>query len=100
MHTIRHIEGAYHNISDDCQYFLVLQEDSSFTLSVKLQDASPKCTGKWANIDDKYIDLYCSESTNPSEILSNEYMQKRTYRLKILNSNKLIIEDVVLKKQN
>jgi len=80
-------------------YNLILNSDNTFSLSLKMQDANPKCNGQWKLID-KYIYLKCKDTEDVVDVLSSGYMKEKNYKLEVINSNKIKFKDVVLKKIN
>ncbi len=79
-------------------YNLILNTDKSFSLSIKTQDANPKCNGEW-ELKANNILLKCYKSNNIIEMLSSGYMKKKEYHLKLLNRNKIEFENVILKRK-
>jgi hypothetical protein len=79
-------------------YNLILNADNFFSLSIKIQDANPKCNGKW-ELKDNHIYLKCTESNNVIEMLSSGYMKKKEYHLEVINRNKIKFENVILKRK-
>lgn len=79
-------------------YNLLLKSDSIFTLSMKMQDANPKCNGKWT-LKDNYIYLKCDETQDVGDVLSSGYMNEREYKLEVLNSNKIKFKNSILKRK-
>lgn len=88
--------GFGKNVRD--YYILVLQEDNTFNFEQKIHDANPKCNGRWYIKTDSLI-LICDTSTRLDELLSNAYMNKREYSLKILSTKKLKLDKVTFKRQ-
>lgn len=79
-------------------YNLILNTDKSFSLSIKTQDANPKCNAEW-ELKANNILLKCYKSNNIIEMLSSGYMKKKEYHLKLLNRNKIEFENVILKRK-
>lgn len=79
-------------------YDLTLNSDNTFSLSMKMQDANPKCNGRW-EIKDNYIYLKCEESEDIVEILSSGHMKEKDHKLEVMSRNKIKFKDVILKKQ-
>lgn len=80
-------------------YNLILKSDNTFSLSMNMQDANPKCNGKWELRENKYIYLKCDETNDIGVILSSGYMNEKEYKLEIINRNKIKFKNVILKKQ-
>jgi hypothetical protein len=80
------------------KYDLEIKKDS-FSLSYKSQDASPKCVGKWILLKDTLY-LKCNTENSAINMISNGYMNKRDYQLKINNNKELLMlkENIILKK--
>jgi|SRR6218665_39081 len=79
------------------EYKLELNNDKSFKLVEKMQDANPSCGGLWSIHYDALI-LKCNDAENVTDMLANGYMNKREHKIKILNINKLDFDNVVLKR--
>lgn len=81
------------------EYNLSIKKDS-FKISYKSQDASPRCIGRWEVIKDTLY-LKCNKEDLAVNLLSNGYMNKRDYKLKIINNKKLLIlkENITLNKK-
>jgi len=79
-------------------YDLTLKADNTFSLSIKMQDANPKCNGNW-ELKDNYVYLKCEESENIGEILSSGHMKEKDYKLEVINRNRIRFKEVVLKRK-
>lgn len=79
------------------EYTLKLNRDSTFLLSHKVHGANPQCEGVWKQSNDTLF-LSCNEEKDITLMLSNGYMKKREYMLKIVNRDKLRLDDIVLKR--
>ena len=81
------------------EYNLSIKKDS-FNISYKSQDASPSCVGKWEVFQDTLF-LKCSKEKLITNMLSNGYMNQRSYKLKIIRNKKLMIlkENIILNKK-
>lgn len=95
--------GEYHKLQTaknalSINYSLVLNSDSTFSLSMKMQDANPQCNGQW-ELKDNYIYLKCEESENIGEILSSGHMKEKNHKLEVVNRNRIKFKDVVLKRK-
>lgn len=96
------MHGTFYKLNKDkyfnSSYTLDLRPDSSFTFLIMVKDAKPQCNGKWER-DNEYILLKCNESSDPYEMLSNDYMSQKEHRLQIINKNKLKYKNLVLKRK-
>lgn len=81
----------------DFSYTLKLNYvDSSFVLNYKGFEFNSLCNGKWQQIADT-IFLQCCEEKDISKILQSGYMNQRDYKVVVINSKKLKIDNVVLR---
>lgn len=96
------IYGTFYNRSKNLdfnyEYKLQLNVDGSFLLNEKHKDANPQCKGNWKRIGQDTIFLKCSEVVDATEMLSNGYMNKREYKLKIVDKNRIRYNGVILKR--
>jgi len=82
----------------DFRYELILKKNNEFILSIH-GHYNPTCTGSWMRKKDSII-LKCSEVKDLTEVLSSGYMDKRNHIVKIVNKNKLLLNNkVVLKRK-
>ncbi|MDR6489147.1 hypothetical protein J2799_003686 [Chryseobacterium vietnamense] len=81
------------------EYNLSIRKDS-FDISYKSQDAKPNCVGSWEIFQDTLY-LRCNKENIVTNILSNGYMNKRNYKLKIIGDQKfkIIEENIILIKK-
>ena len=97
------IQGTFHKLNKgrdfNSSYAIELHNDGSFILKETHQDANPQCSGKWKIEDGKFVVLKCDEVKDVTETLTNGYMNKREYKLLIINKNKIKYNDVVLKRK-
>jgi hypothetical protein len=77
-------------------YTLNLKKDSTFVFKQQYEWAT-QCEGKWSIVKDS-IFLKCQEEQSLVKIIIGSINQK-DLRIKIINSNKLRVNNVVLKKQ-
>jgi hypothetical protein len=66
---------------------LTLISDSTFQLIFK-GGIEQYCEGKWIQ-DSNYIVLYCAFPEEWTETIARGYLSKRTYKIKLISSNKL-----------
>jgi hypothetical protein len=90
--------GEYYKGGKDCEYSLKLNQDSTFVLSIKYQDAKPQCNGKWQYLGKDTLVLKCNEVENISETLNNGYMTDREKKVRIINRNRLKLDQIILKR--
>lgn len=101
--TKKNIYGNYQykGVSNEFpkEYNLSIRKDS-FDMSYKSQDAYPSCIGKWVVFQDTLY-LRCNKENIVTNILSNGYMNKREYKLKMIGNHKLMMleENIVLSKK-
>ncbi|MDP2161200.1 MAG: hypothetical protein Q8K02_11995 [Flavobacterium sp.] len=79
------------------EYGLKISSDGSFLLSYKVHGANAQCDGIWKQSNDTLF-LNCNEEKDIALMLSSGYMNKREYVLKIINRDKLRLDDIVLKR--
>lgn len=79
-------------------YELILRSDSSFSFSINVPDANPKCEGIWKFDNDEYLLLECEDLFDPSFVLSSGYMSERNHRLKIKSKNRIIYKGMTLRR--
>ena len=92
--------GKYYDRGVDYEYGLELNQDSTFFFYMIFQDAKPQCKGKWVYIENKLILLKCDDPVDISETLTNGYMNEREKKVRILDSNTIKIDNVVLEKMD
>jgi hypothetical protein len=96
------ISGSYYSQGKNhgfrYQYLLTLNKDSTFSFSIKSQDANPNCNGEWEITNNKFIILKCEEASFLKTI-SNGYMDGE-YEIIIVNQNKLKYQDIKLRRTN
>lgn len=101
--TKKNISGSYQykGVSNGFakEYNLSIRKDS-FDMSYKSQDASPNCVGEWEIFQDTLY-LRCNKENVVTNMLSNGYMNKRDYKLKVIDNQKLMMieENIVLSKK-
>lgn len=86
------------NLGFNYAYKVELREDGTFYLEERLQDAKPKCSGRWTANSVNCIRLQCDSLLNLNELLSNGYMSTRDQMVKVLTRNRLLYKKVVLKR--
>lgn len=79
------------------EYTLKLYKDNSFFLGHKVHGANPQCKGQWEQSNDTLF-LKCNEENEVSIMLSSSYMNERKYALKIVNRNKIKINNILLRR--
>lgn len=80
------------------QYNLELKQDSTFYFQIKGHDYSPECKGLWSLSNDTLL-LKCNEEKDVSVLLSSGYMNQREFRIRVLNKDKLELDNVNLKRK-
>ncbi len=91
--------GEYFGKGKDYEYVLMLRPDNTFYLRMKYQDANPQCEGVWQKKGSHTINLECEEVSNIAEVLSNAYLNERTYNLEVISDRKLKFNGVTLVKR-
>ncbi len=92
------VSGEYHKKGEDYQYNLSLEKDSTFELTIHYPDVNPKCKGKWFYETKNTILLKCYEENDLITQLSTGYMAERERKIFVLNSNKIRIDKIILKR--
>lgn len=78
-------------------YTLEINQDSTFTYSIKVGLGGSYCSGKW-KINKNILLIECNEITDPMEGLTRGGMSGEQ-EFEILNKNKLKYKDIVLKRK-
>lgn len=79
----------YYSEEKKAKEYLVLKDDSTFTLILYGGPYNPTCTGKWTFINKNIIKLECYDEKEPIASIVSGYMSVRERKIKIVNSNKL-----------
>jgi hypothetical protein len=69
-------------------YTLKINNDSTFELTQKYTDVSPRCKGKWTILSEDSIRLKCFDEDNMINQISTGYMEEREKTVIILTSKK------------
>ena len=94
---LQNIQGNYSKSGKDYSCSLILNTDSSFTLTQKYFEVVSNCKGKWQLKLKDTILLKCSDE-NLSAQLSSGYMAERQREVIILNQNKLKLDKIILQR--
>ncbi len=94
--VLNDISGEYLKNGENYKYNLKLNQDNTFTLVQKYQDARPQCQGKWVYLTKNTLLLNCNPIKNITELLTNGYMPSRENKIIILNRKKLKLGQVIL----
>lgn len=92
------LDGNYKKYGSDYKYSLMLNKDSTFTLSKKYFEVNALCNGKWKVKNDSEILLECAEPLSIVEQLTSGYISERSISVIIIKNRKLKLDNVVLKK--
>ena len=79
-------------------HVLKLINNNEFILYIRPFEWSSRCTGLWERKKDKII-LKCNGPKNIVEALSIGCMGKREFVIKIINKNKLFLDNIILKRK-
>lgn len=91
--------GTFQKQGVDFFYALKLDNtDSVFVLTKKYFEVNSSCTGKWRQ-KGNIIFLKCDEEKEVTAVLLGGYMSQREYKVVIKSSNKLKLDNVVLKRK-
>lgn len=91
------LEGRYVKSGDDFSRNLTLNKDSTFVLTIQDLEVTKKCKGSWQHISQDIVLLVC-ENEEVHNQLSSGYMKERRVELKILQKNKLKLNNITLTK--
>lgn len=90
------LEGIYEQHGQDYIYSLDLNSDNNtFLLSKKYYEVKSSCQGTW-EISGNIITLKCYEEKFPAQI-SSGYLNKREFRMLLINRKKIKFDNVILK---
>ena len=92
------LHGTYFSKGKDYEFSLTLLRDSIFNLKLVYQDARPACSGNWKYLTKDTILLECQENEDIIHTISSGYMNERKHVAIILNKNKLMYKNTILKK--
>lgn len=92
-------EGIFYKEGKDYKYMLNLRSNHRFSLNIKIQDANPSCNGNWEMVNKNTIILKCDTIKHISELLSNGYLNKREYNIKIISLDKIKFENIILQRK-
>jgi GTPase SAR1 family protein len=90
--------GKYKKAGKDHTYILELKRDSTFVFTQKYFEFNPKCQGKWKFITKDTVVLNCEKEEGFSAQLSTGYMVERERKVRIINSKKIEVDKIVLRK--
>lgn len=90
------IEGRFVKSSQDYNYTLNINNDSTFSLITQSIHARSGCTGRWELKKDTLI-LKCGEEPFPAQI-SSGYMNEREKQIRVINRNKIKYEQIVMRR--
>lgn len=93
--TITH--GTFYIEGKDFKYSIDINRDSTFTIKLQNMEVIEMCNGQWHYIDKNTIHLLC-DSANLSEMISTGYIPEREKYIYVVNSNKIKMDQVVLKR--
>ncbi|MFC4818028.1 hypothetical protein [Flavobacterium sp. GCM10023249] len=91
--------GIYTATGKDYSYQLSLKNNNEFVLKFKSMETKSGCEGKWEFKNSDLIILDCNEPKDVAETLQGGYMSNRHMEVKIKCKDKIILNNVVLKKQ-
>jgi len=89
--------GNYTVKRKDYTYSLTLRKDSTFIFIKTYHEYNSKCEGKWNFTTKDSIVLYCNKEDFPAQMTMG-YMSEREQRIKVINSKKIKISNIILKK--
>lgn len=92
-------QGTYYKNGKDYEYTLILRKDSTFELTKRYPDVNAKCKGKWTYVKNTVL-LECYEENDALSQISTGYLVERKQEFFVLNSNKIRINKVILKKKH
>jgi len=95
----QNIEGQFFKVGKDYQYSLVLNKDSSFSLTQKYFEVNSSCKGKWQYLSADTILLKCNEEDLSAKLQSG-YMSEREKKVFVVSKKKLKLGGIVLKKES
>lgn len=95
----QNIFGEYVAQGTDFSYKLILNSDSTFSLSEKQKHIEQRCSGKWSSKGTYLIELTCDDAKTVEEEVSTSYMTQRVRQVELLRKGKLKIDNVILKKR-
>ena len=91
----KNLIGTYHSKGKDFSYALILNKDSTFTLSRHLLEVQSKCTGKWHFSTQTDLLLKC-DAGGLMDALSMGDLSNKEFKVTILKRNKLEMENTTL----
>lgn len=68
---------------------LILNNDSTFSLTLYGGGYKPSCTGKWKFVDRNVIRIECTPDNEPLAFLNSANINMRARDIKIIDSNRL-----------
>jgi len=80
------------------RYSLTLNLDNTFHLSIKTQDTYGVCIGIWS-MQNNYIYLKCEDKEGTIAAITSGYLNKREYKLEIVNKNRIKFDTALLKRK-
>lgn len=92
--------GIYSATGKDYNYQLSLKSSNEFVLKFKSLEVKSGCEGKWELKNSDLIILDCNEPKDVTETLQSGYMSNRRMEVNVKCKNKIVLNNVVLKKQN
>ena len=92
--------GIYTATGKDYNYQLSLKNNDEFVLKFKSLEVKSGCEGKWELKNSDLIILDCNEPKDVTETLQGGYMSNRHMEVKIKCKNKILLNNVILKKSN
>jgi len=95
---LQSLPGQYYKNWKGYKYILILNNDSSFIYTEKYREGSPRCEGKWQFISKDTLLLKCGKATF-TEALSSGYLAEREKKVIVVNKNKVMIDNVILKRK-
>lgn len=90
--------GSFKAMGKDFNHELILNSNSTFTISFKHLGTNPTCSGNWNFIGNDSITLNCNKPTDITETLQGGYLNERVMHLKIINSNELLFKNIHFKR--
>jgi hypothetical protein len=102
-YSMNTLQGRFSSTSGDSSehapsVVLTLNPDGTFQLEEDGFELPSACAGKWNLTNQRAIQLQCNEDTAVLSHISAGFMSKRTRLLKIVNSNKLAMGNILIAK--